>query len=148
MKHGDISNSVRATFGFMCEDFVIKYRDNSMVDKVLNTLIGKTKRAEVNTLVTSQMEYLYRQTEYNVDLIIEEKNYTTDLKLLVDNLPFNRVVLYNKISQITSRLLTGDLSYVIDDNSYRRGLLNNRYAISLEAKIFSLSLPFISSAFS
>ena len=132
MKHGDISNSVRATFGFMCEDFVIKYRDNSMVDKVLNTLIGKTKRAEVNTLVTSQMEYLYRQTEYDVDLIIEEKNYTTDLKLLVDDLPFNRVVLYNKISQITSRLLTGDLSYVIDDNSYRRGLLNNRYAISLE----------------
>lgn len=131
MKHGDISNSVRATFGFMCEDFVIKYRDNNVVDKVLNTLIGKTKRAEVNTLVTSQMEYLYRQTEYNVDLIIEEKNYTTDLKSLVDDLPFNRVVLYNKYSQITSRLLTGDLTYVVDNVESRMGLLNNSHVITL-----------------
>lgn len=131
MKHGDISNSVRATFGFMCEDFVIKYRDNNVVDKVLNTLIGKTKRAEVNTLITSQMEYLYRQTEYNVDLIIEEKNYTTDLKSLVDDLPFNRVVLYNKYSQITSRLLTGDLTYVVDNVESRMGLLNNSHVITL-----------------
>lgn len=131
MKHGDISNSVRATFGFMCENFVIKYRDNSMVDKVLNTLIGKTKRAEVDTLVTSQMEYLYRQTEYNVDLIIKEKNYTMDLKLLVDDLPFNRVVLYNKYSQITSRLLTGDLTYVVDGDMNRISLLNNSHVINL-----------------
>lgn len=131
MLHGDISNSVKATFGFMCEDFVIKYRDTKFSDKVLNALIGKTKRAELNYTVCKSMEYLYRQTEYNVDLLIEEKNYTADLKAIIENLPFNRIVLYNKISQISSRLLTGDLTYVIDDNDYRRGLINSRYAIPL-----------------
>lgn len=131
MKHGDLSNSVKATFGFMCEDFVIKYKDNKVIDKVLNVLIGKTKRAEFNIPVVKTMEYLYRQTEYNVDLLIKDENYTADLKNLIGDLPFNRVVLYNKYSQLSSRLLTGDITYIIDDDTYRLGLLNSEYAISI-----------------
>lgn len=131
MMHGDLSNHVKATFGFMCEDFVIKYKDNSLPDKFLNFLVGKTKRAEVNILAVNSMEHIYRQTEYNVDLLIEESNYTGDLKTIISDLPFNRIVLYNKLSQISSRLLTGDLTYVVDDNDYRRGLINNRNALSL-----------------
>jgi uncharacterized protein (UPF0297 family) len=132
MLHGDISNHVKATFGFMCEDFVIKFKDTGFTNKVLNTIIGRTKRAEVNTLVTKSMEYIYRQTEYNVDLIIEEKNYTADMKSIIEDLPFCRIVLYNKISQISSRLLTGDLTYVIDDDDYRRGLINSRNALTFK----------------
>lgn len=131
MLHGDISNKVKATFGFMCEDFLIQYRDNTVADRILNAVLGKTKRAEVNQVVAHSMEYLYRQTEYNVDLLVEEKNYTADLKSILEDLPFNRIVLYNKISQISSRLLTGDLTYVVDDNDYRRGLINSQYAVSL-----------------
>lgn len=131
MKHGDLSNSVKATFGFMCEDFVIKYKDNKVIDKVLNVLIGKTKRAEFNIPVVKTMEYLYRQTEYNVDLLIKDENYTADLKNLIGDLPFNRVVLYNKYSQLSSRLLTGDITYIIDGDTYRLGLLNSEYAISI-----------------
>ena len=128
--HGDISNQVRATFGFMCEDFLIKYKDNTVKDKILNFIVGKTKRAEINHLVVSSMEYIYRQTEYNVDLLVSEEKYS-EFQPIITNLPFNRVVLYNKLSQISSRLLTGDLTYVIDNDDYRRGLLNNRYAITL-----------------
>ena len=76
------------------------------------------------------MEHLYRNTEYNVDLIIENKDYTEELKQLVDNLPFNRVVLIDKLSQVSTRLLTGDLSIYVDDNDYRRSLVNSQYAIS------------------
>ena len=128
--HGDISNQVTATFGFMCEDFLIKYKDNTVKDKILNFIVGKTKRAEINHLVVSSMEYIYRQTEYNVDLLVSEEKYS-EFQPIITNLPFNRVVLYNKLSQISSRLLTGDLTYVIDNDDYRRGLLNNRYAITL-----------------
>ncbi len=130
MMHGDLSNCVRATFGFMCENFLIKYKENTVKDKVMNFLIGKTKRAEVNPLVRSTMEYIYRQTEYNVDLLISEESYPS-LKSIIEDLPFNRVVLYNKLSQISTRLLTGDLTYVIDDDDYRRGLINSRYAVNL-----------------
>lgn len=130
MMHGDISNQVRATFGFMCEDFLIEYKDNTVKDKLLNFIVGKTKRAEINPLVVSSMEYIYRQTEYNVDLLVSEEKYS-EFQPIITNLPFNRVVLYNKYSQISSRLLTGDLTYVIDNDDYRRGLFNSQYAITL-----------------
>lgn len=132
MMHGDLSNSTKATYGFMLKDFVLKYKDNKLSDKFLNAVIGKTKRAEINSVVTGVMSYIYRQTEFNVDLLIDEKDYTSDLKLIIEDLPFNRVVLYNKYSQISSRLLTGDLTYVITDVDYERGLINSQYAIPLK----------------
>lgn len=131
MLHGDLSNFVRASFGFMCEDFLIKYKDNTFSDKLMNAIFGKTKRAEIDPLVASSMEYTYRQTEYNVDLIIRQDSYNAGLKNLIRDLPFCRIVLYNKYSQITSRLLTGDLTYVVDDLESRRGLLNNSHVITL-----------------
>lgn len=131
MLHGDISNKVRATFGFMCEDFVVKYKENTLKDKVLNTIFGKTKRAEIDSLVAHSMEYAYRQTEYTIDLIINENEYNQGLKSLIGDLPFCRIVLYNKYSQITSRLLTGDLTYVVDCVENRMGLLNNSHVITL-----------------
>ena len=130
MKHGDISNHAGFTIGFRCVDFLVKYKESTFTDKVLNAVFGKTKRAEIDESVRSFMEYLYRQTEYNVDLIIENKDYTEELKQLVDNLPFNRVVLIDKLSQVSTRLLTGDLSIYVDDDDYRRSLVNSQYAIS------------------
>lgn len=130
MKNGDLSNQVGFTIGFRCVDFLVEYRESTFTDKVLNAILGKTKRAEVNEPVRSYMEYLYRQTEYNVDLIIENKDYTEELKQLIDNMPFNRVVLIDKLSQVSTRLLTGDLSIYVDDDDYRRSLVNSQYAIS------------------
>lgn len=130
MKNGDLSNHVGFTIGFRCVDFLVKYKESTFTDKVLNAVLGKTKRAEINESVRSFMEYLYRQTEYNVDLVIESKDYTEELKQLVDNLPFNRVVLIDKLSQVSTRLLTGDLSIYVDDDDYRRSLVNSQYAIS------------------
>lgn len=132
MKNGDLSNRAGYTIAFRCVDFLVKYKESTFTDKVLNAVIGKTKRAEVDETVRSYMEYLYRNTEYNVDLIIEEKDYTEDLKRLIDNMPFNRVVLINKLSQISQRLLTGDLTIYVDDDDYRRSLVNNKYAVSFE----------------
>lgn len=129
--HGNLSNYVQATFGFMCEDFLVKYKDTSFSDKVLNVVFGKIKRAEIDPLVSASMEYTYRQTEYNVDLIIKEDNYNQGLKDLIKDLTFCRVVLYTKYSQITSRLLTGDLTYVVDNVENRIGLLNHSHVINL-----------------
>lgn len=131
MLHGDLANHVSYTIGFRCVDFLIKYRDTKFTDKVLNALLGKTKRAEVDVKVRDTMEFLYRNTEYNVDLVIENKDYTEELKQVIDNLPFNRVVLIDKMSQISHRLLIGDLTLYVDDDDYRRSLVNSQYAIPL-----------------
>ena len=130
MKSGDLSNQAGFTIGFRCVDFLVKYRESTFTDKILNAVLGKTKRAEIDESVRSYMEYLYRNTDYNVDLIIEKKDYTEELKRLVDDMPFNRVVLVDKLSQISTRLLVGDLSLYVDDDDYRRSLVNSQYAIS------------------
>lgn len=130
MKNGDLSNQAGFTIGFRCIDFLVKYKESTFTDKVLNAILGKTKRAEIDESVRSFMEHLYRNTEYNVDLIIENKDYTEELKQLVDNLPFNRVVLIDKLSQVSQRLLVGDLTIYVDDDDYRRSLVNSQYAIS------------------
>ena len=130
MKSGDLSNQAGFTIGFRCVDFLVKYKESTFTDKILNAVLGKTKRAEIDESVRSYMEYLYRNTDYNVDLIIEKKDYTEELKRLVDDMPFNRVVLVDKLSQSATRLLVGDLSLYVDDDDYRRSLVNSQYAIS------------------
>ena len=135
MMHGDLANKAGFTIAFRCVDLLVKYRDNTFTDKVLNAVIGKTKRAEVDESVREYMEYLYRNTEYNVDLVVENKDYTEDLKSLLDTMPFNRIVLVDKMSSISSRLLTGDISLYVDDDPYRRSLINNQYAISFHELI-------------
>lgn len=131
MLHGDLSNRVKATFGFMCDNFLVNYKEDTLYDKFLNTVLGKTKRAEIDPIVSSSMEYAYRQTEYNIDLLIKESSYDSGMKELIGDLPFCRIVLYNKYSQITSRLLTGDLTYVVDGDLNRISLLNNSHVINL-----------------
>ena len=130
MRGGDLSNQAGFTIGFRCVDFLVKYKESTFTDKVLNAFMGKIKRAEIDESVRSFMEHLYRNTEYNVDLVIEKKDYTEELKRIVDEMPFNRVVLVDKLSQISTRLLVGDLTLYVDDDDYRRSLVNSQYAVS------------------
>lgn len=132
MKHGDISNQVGFTIGFRCVDFFVKFRDNKLSDKVLNFVVGKTKRAVVDDSVAGFIEYIYRNTEMTVDLILEEEDNTPSLREFLEDYPFNRIVVVQRPSQITQRLLIGDLSYYVDDDDYRRSLVNNSHAITLK----------------
>lgn len=131
MKHGELSNTVGYSFGFRCEDFLIHFKETTLLDKAFNALFDKAKRAEVNEEVLSFMEYLYRNTEYTVDLIVDRENYTPELKKLLDEMPFNRVVLVDKPSQITTRLMIGDLTYYVDDSVERRSLVNSPHTRTL-----------------
>ena len=80
MKHGDISNQRSFVIGFRCENSLLHYKDDTFMDKVKNSVKGKTKRAEVDQKVYSLMSYLYWNTEYTVMLVIDEKNYTDEAK--------------------------------------------------------------------
>lgn len=132
MLHNDLSNMASFSIGFRCVDFLIKYKEYTLPDRVLNAIFSKEKRAKVNERIKSVMEYIYRNTEYTVDLIIESKDYTEELRELIDSFPFSRIVLIERESQIAQRLITGDLSYYVDDDDYRRSLVGNKNAITLD----------------
>lgn len=133
MKHGDISNHRSFVIGFRCENSLLHYKDDTLMDKVKNSIKGKTKRAEVDQKVYSLMSYLYWNTEYTVMLVIDEKNYTDEAKEYLSDFPFNQVAMVIKnVSEITMMLNTGELTYFVSDDILDRQAVNNRYAIDTD----------------
>lgn len=133
MKHGDISNHRSFVIGFRCENSLLHYKDDTLMDKVKNSIKGKTKRAEVDQKVYSLMSYLYWNTEYTVMLVIDEKNYTDEAKEYLSDFPFNQVATVIKnVSEITMMLNVGELTYFVSDDILDRQAVNNRYAIDTD----------------
>lgn len=133
MLHGDISNHRSFVIGFRCENSLLHYKDDTLMDKVKNSIKGKTKRAEVDQKVYSLMSYLYWNTEYTVMLVIDEKNYTDEAKEYLSDFPFNQVATVIKnVSEITMMLNTGELTYFVSDDILDRQAVNNRYAIDTD----------------
>lgn len=131
MKHGDISNMQNYRIGVRFEDTLFSKSDNmvkSVVDKVFNTSLS----LEINSSVLKLMQYIYRRTEDTVVLIVDSQLKShKKLAELEDILPFE-ILYVNNESEITMRLITGDLTYYLDDNDYRRSLVNNQYAMTTE----------------
>lgn len=133
MKHGDISNHRSFVIGFRCENSLLHYREDTLADKVKNSLKGKTKRAVVNQKVYSLMSYLYWNTEYTVMLIIDEKNYTDEAKNYLSDFPFNQVATVIKnVSEVTMMLNTGLLTYFVSEDILDRQAINSRYAVDTD----------------
>lgn len=133
MLHGDISNQRSFVIGFRCENSLLHYKDDSIKDKVMNSLAGKTKRAEVDQKVHSLMNYLYWNTEYTVVLVIDEKNYTKEAQDFLSDFPFNQVATVIKnISEVTMMLNTGELTYFVSEDILDRQSVNSRYAVDVD----------------
>ena len=133
MKNGDISNQRSFVIGFRCEDSLLHYKDDSLKDKVMNSVKGKTKRAEVDQKVYSLMNYLYWNTEYTVMLIIDEKNYTKEAEDFLSNFPFNQVATVIKnVSEVTMMLNTGELTYYVSDDIIDRQSVNSKFAVDTD----------------
>lgn len=133
MLHGDISNHRSFVIGFRCENSLLKYKDDTLTDKLMNTIKGKTKRAEVDQKVYSLMNYIYWNTEYTVVLVIDEENYTKEAQDFLANFPFNQVATVLKsISEVTMMLHTGELTYFVSDDILDRQSVNSKYAVDTD----------------
>lgn len=133
MLHGDISNQRSFVIGFRCENSLLHYKDESLMDKVKNSFTGKTKRAEVDPKVYSLMNYLYWNTEYTVMLVIDEKNYTKEAQDYLADFPFNQVATVIKnVSEVTMMLNTGELTYFVSDDILDRQSVNSRFAVDTD----------------
>lgn len=133
MLHGDISNQRSFVIGFRCENSLLKYKDDTLTDKVMNTLKGKTRRAEVDQKIYSLMNYIYWNTEYTIVLVIDEKNYTKEAQDFLADFPFNQVATVLKsISEVTMMLHTGELTYYVSDDILDRQSVNSKYAVDTD----------------
>lgn len=130
MLRGDISNQRSFVIAFRCENSLLHYKDETLIDKVMNSVKGKTKRAEVDQKVYSLMNYLYWNTPYTVMLVIDEKNYTKEAQEFLADFPFNQVATVIKnISEVTMMLNTGELTYFISEDIIDRHSVNSKYAV-------------------
>lgn len=133
MLHGDISNQRDFVIGFRCENSLLKYKDETLKDKVLNKVQGKTKRAEVDQRVYSLMNYIYWNTTYTVMLVIDKENYTKEAQDFLADFPFNQVATVLKnVSEVTMMLHTGELTYFVSEDIIDRNNVNSRYAVDVD----------------
>ena len=133
MQHGDISNQRSFVIGFRCENSLLHYKEEGVVNKVANVFFGKTSRAEVDPKVYSLMNYIYWNTEYTVVLIIDEKNYTKEAEDFLADFPFNQVgKVLKSISEVTMMLNTGELTYYVSDDILDRQSVNSKYAVDVD----------------
>lgn len=129
MLHGDISNERSFVIGVRCEGTLLKYKDHSFSDKILNGIVGKTKRAEINQKVYSLMNYIYWNTPYTIVLVIDDNNYTKEAQKFLEDFPFNQISNVKNVSEITMMLNTGELSWYVDDDPVSRSYVSNMYAV-------------------
>lgn len=133
MKHNDISNERDFVIGFRCENSLLKYKDDTVIDKVSNAIKGRTKRAEIDPKVYSLMNYIYWNTSYTVVLVIDDKNYTEEAKEYLADFPFNSVVnIIRSISEVTMKLHTGELTLYVSEDSIDRYKVNSKYAVDVD----------------
>jgi hypothetical protein len=126
MLNGDISNRAGKTFAFRYEDFMVTYEDGGSVfskaKNFVNDLIfGKEKRAVVNDRVRRVMHQLYRFSDYNVAVVMEDSTFLKlDERWLEENFTFGKVYGLGDELTLDELTLSGDITYYVDDNEARR----------------------------
>lgn len=131
MLRGDISNHRSLLFGFRFENSLVQIKDRGLLDRVLNAVMGKYSRADMNEEVLSAMNYLYWNTEYTVALVVDDQLYDQSTKDFISELPFNQVFNVRSISQVTMMLNTGEMSYYVDECEKTRYAAQSKYAMTV-----------------
>lgn len=132
MKHKDISNLESYSFGVRVDGFLLKFKEDGLRNNVLNFFLGKGNRAEINEDALFFLNRVYRKTPFSAYLILESRYDSEKMQeFLIDNFPFNELILVKNEIHISTRLNVGEISYYVDDDANRRSLVNSTFALSL-----------------
>ena len=129
MKHGDISNQQNFIVAVRLEDTLLKKRGNKITG-IVDMLFHTDLSYSIDDDVLSLVQYIYRRTDYTV-LLVVDKNAHISTSDFMELFPFAILAIDNE-SEISMKLLTGDITYYIDDDDYRKRNVNNKYAVSYE----------------
>lgn len=120
MIHGNISNRKAPSMLFRVENFLVKYRETTTIDKVLNKIIGKERRAELNEEVCNALYMIFRATDFTVGIVCMQETWVKLPKELRDvllvGLPIADIHLIDNVYDIRLLLNSGQYSYYVDDN--------------------------------
>ena len=135
MINGDISNRKAPSILFRVEDFLVKYRETSTIDKVMNKLIGKHKRAELSEVVVEEIDVIFRMTDFTVGLVCMKEDwskYPSDIRnIIIDALPITDVHLVHDYLDIKTLLDSGQYSFYVDDDRERQNLVGHKRCFTL-----------------
>lgn len=135
MLNGQLSNRQAPSFLFRVDNFLVKSQDSTLRDKVLNKIVGESRRAKIDPTVAQEIRSIFRNTDYTVGLAVmksEWVKYPNKLKEELINLPITDIYLVIDHFDICSKLLNGEFLYYVDDNESEYSLVGHHACINLK----------------
>lgn len=135
MLNNNISNRKAPSMLFRVEDFLVKYRETTTIDRMLNKLIGKHKRAELNEEVVDAISKVFRVTDFTVGLTCIKQDWDKlpkDMKeVILLGLPIADLHLIHDHLDIERLLNSGQYTFYVDDNEEHHSLVGHNRCIFL-----------------
>lgn len=135
MMNNDISNRKAPSILFRVDGFLVKYKEHTLKDKLLNAVLGKQKRAEIDRRVASTIKRTFRATDYAIGVAVFEDEwikYSSALKEELIHLPIGDIHIISDYNDITLMLHNWEYDFYVDSDYERVSLVNNFRAITLE----------------
>ena len=136
MLGNDISNRKAPSMLFRVEDFLVEYRETTTIDKVMNKIIGKHKRAELNEEVCDTIDLIFRQTDFSVGLVCMKQDwgkFPKDMRdIIIQGLPVSDIHLVQDALDIDRLLNTGEYAFYVDDNLENHSLVGHNRCVTLK----------------
>ena len=136
MLRGDISNRAVPVLGFRVDGFLLKYKNDSIVDKALSFIKGIENHAELNIKVLATLNYIFKHTPYGADLFVQKEYYSKSLIRFLDNVRYSNLRVFTKPVEIAIQLNIRDIMYFVDDSEENRSLIGHKHCITLEKADF------------
>lgn len=129
MLNNNLSNKVPPCFAFRVEDFVmIKKSDNKIVSSMLKFA---NKDYVLNQQVMTVLYHIFKHTDYSVELIVSQDFYNRFHEVILQEIPFNRVIYSNKPVEIAIKLNTNEIDYYVDSDLERKSQIGHQRCIDL-----------------
>ena len=120
---------------FRVEDFLVKHKEDTLKDKVLNKIIGANKRAVLNPKVVANIKGIFRHTDYSIGLVCFEKewySYTDKFKAKIIDLPIRDIHIIASPLDIFYMLTSGEYTYYVDDNEEKINKVGHSHCMTLD----------------
>lgn len=134
MLYNDLSNKGAETIAFRVENCLLEYKEEGLMNKTLNLLKGKNERATINEEMLRRLVFLYKKTDFNIALVVDEEHYRGLEDFLIENrVPFSELVVTRKPVDIAIKLNVGDFYYYVDTDVKRMYAIGNINCLSPNA---------------
>lgn len=130
MKHGDISNNPAPVFAVRLEDFLLRFEQENLLDKIKYFGDRKYLNPHFDDKVLKFLDVIFRKTNYSVYLV-HSIILNSKIRKLLENIPFSNFMYIENDNNLIYYLNTGFFSYYVD-NYNKVNELNIKNAVTLE----------------